>query len=157
MARYIAKYATKGAEASGTVDRPVRFANQISHLKISEHARRMIWTCFTLADVPEYQDLRLRQWAHMLGYRGHFSTKSRRYSVTLTQLRQARAEYRVAETCEDETNTGHARTTVQEWHYAGSGLLHGEHFWAKQARSRIQNARRIRREITERERSQEAS
>ena len=89
----------------------------------------MIWTCFALADVPEFNDLRLRQWAHMLGYRGHFSTKSRRYSVTLTQLRQSRADYRAIQTREDAPGTpGHApaTTTIQEWHYAGSGLLHGE-------------------------------
>ena len=30
----------------------------------------------------------------MLGYRGHFATKSRRYSTTLRALRQARADYR---------------------------------------------------------------
>ena len=32
-------------------------------------------------------------WAHMLGFRGHFSTKSRRYSITLGRLRRARARY----------------------------------------------------------------
>ena len=32
----------------------------------------------------------LGKWAHMLGFRGHFSTKSRRYSVTLGALRRAR-------------------------------------------------------------------
>jgi len=30
----------------------------------------------------------------MLGYRGHFATKSRRYSTTLKALRAARADYR---------------------------------------------------------------
>ena len=33
----------------------------------------------------------------MLGFRGHFSTKSRRYSTTLGALRQARADYRAAQ------------------------------------------------------------
>ena len=32
----------------------------------------------------------------MLGYGGHFLTKSRRYSVTFGQLRQARTEHRRA-------------------------------------------------------------
>ncbi|GAA1587562.1 plasmid replication initiator protein [Actinomadura kijaniata] len=67
VARYIAKYATKGAEDSGTVDRPIRYPNQIRTLEVSEHARRMIWTCFALADLPEYKPLRLRKWVHMLG------------------------------------------------------------------------------------------
>jgi hypothetical protein len=28
--------------------------------------------------IPELADLKLADWAHMLGFRGHFSTKSRR-------------------------------------------------------------------------------
>jgi hypothetical protein len=36
----------------------------------------------------------LRRWAHMPGFGGHFLTKARRYSVTLTALRQARITYR---------------------------------------------------------------
>jgi hypothetical protein len=39
---------------------------------------------------------RYRAWAHMLGYGGHFLTKSRRYSVTFGQLRAARTEHRRA-------------------------------------------------------------
>ena len=39
---------------------------------------------------------RCRAWAHMLGYGGQFLTKSRRYSVTFGQLRQARADHRRA-------------------------------------------------------------
>lgn len=35
----------------------------------------------------------LGKYAHMLGFRGHFSTKSRRYSVTLGALRRARARW----------------------------------------------------------------
>ena len=37
---------------------------------------------------------RFCKWAHMLGYGGHFLTKSRRYSVTFGQLRRARTEHR---------------------------------------------------------------
>ena len=39
---------------------------------------------------------RCRAWAHMLGYGGHFLTKSRRYSVTFGQLRTARTDHRRA-------------------------------------------------------------
>jgi hypothetical protein len=37
---------------------------------------------------------RLRRWAHMLGYGGHFLTKARRYSVTLRLLRDTRISFR---------------------------------------------------------------
>ena len=47
-----------------------------------------------LAATRQTGDPRLRAWAHMLGYGGHFLTKSRRYSVTFGQLRTARADHR---------------------------------------------------------------
>ena len=40
---------------------------------------------------------RLRRWAHMLGFGGHFSTKSRRYSTTLGALRAARRAWHHAQ------------------------------------------------------------
>ncbi|MDQ7904832.1 plasmid replication initiator protein [Phytohabitans sp. ZYX-F-186] len=40
---------------------------------------------------------RLRRWAHMLGFGGHFLTKSRTYSVTFTALRHQRIVYRRTE------------------------------------------------------------
>lgn len=153
VARYIAKYATKGAEATGTVDRPISSPADVPALRIPEHARRMIWTCFALAAIPAYRDLRLLPWAHMLGYRGHFSTKSRHYSVTLTQLRQARATYASQATSTEirpNSSTDRETITVSDWTYLGSGLLNGEHLWAEQARIRIQAARTQRNRSTER-------
>jgi hypothetical protein len=146
VAAYVAKYATKGAESAGTVDRPIRNSWEITGLDVTEHARRMIWTCFALADLPEFRELPLRRWAHMLGYRGHFSTKSRRYSTTLGALRQTRADHRADQArqilglpASDERNT----ITIKEWRFAGSGLGHGEHFWAELARKNIATARSI--------------
>lgn len=159
VARYIAKYATKGAEAAGTVDRPIRHAHQLTDADLSPHARRMIWMCLGLAEFPEYADLRLRQWAHMLGYGGHFSTKSRQYSTTLTALRSERAHYQARQNDRaDETGDPDRRTvTVADWRYAGSGYLHGEKFWADVAYQRIRTAREIRRQATERDDQQKAS
>lgn len=149
VAAYVAKYATKGAESAGTVDRPIRQPWEIARLRVSEHARRMIYTCFSLAELPDHKDLLLRQWAHMLGYRGHFSTKSRHYSIRLGDLRQARADYRAEHArlllglpAPDPDRTH----TVAEWRYAGSGLRNGEPFWAELARQRIATARRISRQ-----------
>lgn len=145
----MAKYATKGAESAGTVDRPIRHAGQIAGLEVTEHARRMIYTCFSLAELQPYRTLLLRQWAHMLGYRGHFSTKSRHYSIRLGDLRQARADFRAEQA---RLITGapppdpEKTVTVDAWHYAGSGHRHGETFWAEVARQRIAIARKIARE-----------
>ncbi|MET7766983.1 replication initiator, partial [Streptomyces sp. NPDC005393] len=82
VAAYIAKYATKGAEtATGALDRPIRLIAEIASLDITEHARRLIRTAWALGARKDLEHLRLRAWAHMLGFRGHFSTKSRRYST----------------------------------------------------------------------------
>ncbi|WP_396793964.1 replication initiator [Microbispora sp. H13382] len=149
VAAYIAKYATKGAESAGTVDRPIRQMSDVAYLDVTERARRMIYTCFVLGDRPEYRLVPLRQWAHMLGYRGHFSTKSRHYSTTLGALRQVRADHQAERARERRglPDPGEGETvTVGQWRFAGSGYQNGEHLWAELIRQRIATARRIARE-----------
>ena len=55
----------------------------------------MIETAWQLGDLLQYDGLNLRRWAHMLGFRGHFLTKSRAYSVTFGALRQERRTWRL--------------------------------------------------------------
>jgi hypothetical protein len=95
LAAYIAKYATKGTGASEGADRPIRDVAHVEHLRISEHHRRMITTTWKLGGVQQYDGLNLRRWAHMLGFRGHFLTKSHRYSTTFTALRALRRVWRL--------------------------------------------------------------
>ncbi|MFJ6139009.1 replication initiator [Kitasatospora sp. NPDC092286] len=95
VAAYIAKYATKGAETTtGTLDRRLRFLAELAQHDLTDHARRMIHTAWHLGAQPQHTHLRLRQWAHMLGFRGHFSTRTRHYSTTLTHLRAERTTWR---------------------------------------------------------------
>jgi hypothetical protein len=93
VAGYVAKYATKAAECTGTLDRRITVADDLDTLPVSPHARRLIAECLRIGQVAELADLRTAEWAHMLGFRGHFSTKSRAYSTTLGKLRDARAEH----------------------------------------------------------------
>ncbi|MBA2807426.1 replication initiation protein [Streptomyces sp. KM273126] len=131
VAAYIAKYATKGAEtATGTLDRPIRFLAELAQVRITDHARRMIRTAWTLGARPELADLRLRAWAHMLGFRGHFSTKSRRYSTTLGALRDARAEWRRAQAAPLIPQDGETTLVLAHWVFAGTGLSTGEQWLA---------------------------
>lgn len=83
VAGYLAKYATKAAHEGG-VQRP--------------HLKKMERLCLSLAkrahgENPDSPYVLLGKWARMLGFRGHFSTKSRAYSVTLGRLRAARRRY----------------------------------------------------------------
>ncbi|WP_406374508.1 replication initiation protein [Streptomyces sp. NBC_00647] len=121
VAGYIAKYATKGAETAGAVDGRIHGPRDFVLLPVRAHVLRMIGTCWWLGGLPDFEPLGLRRWAHMLGYGGHFSSKSRRYSTTLTALRQARAEHRAEE---QRTALGidlRSTVTVGQWRYAGRG------------------------------------
>ncbi|MFF1722432.1 replication initiator [Streptomyces sviceus] len=123
VAAYIAKYATKGAEtATGALDRPLKFVAELAQLDISDHARQLIRTAWTLGARKDLEHLRLRAWAHMLGFRGHFSTKSRRYSTTLGALRNARAEWRRAQAAEATTSQPDTTYVLAHWVFAGTGL-----------------------------------
>ncbi|WP_395292213.1 replication initiator [Kitasatospora hibisci] len=97
VAAYIAKYATKGAETTtGTLDRRLRLLAELAQYDITDHARRMIHAAWHLGTRPQHAHLRLRQWAHMLGFRGHFSTRTRQYSTTLAHLRAERTAWRTS-------------------------------------------------------------
>jgi hypothetical protein len=93
VAAYVAKYATKAAECTGSLDRRITPTDSLAELPVSEHARHLIGACLRLSTLPELADLRLAAWAHMLGFRGHFSTKSRHYSTTFGALRAERAQH----------------------------------------------------------------
>ena len=121
VAGYIAKYATKGAESAGAVDGRIRDARGMVMLPVRAHVLRTIGTCWWLGGLPEFAPLGLRRWAHMLGYGGHFSTKSRRYSTTLTALRQARADHRAEQQRASLSLADHSTVTVGQWRYAGRG------------------------------------
>ncbi|MGW2312798.1 replication initiator [Actinomadura luteofluorescens] len=130
VAGYIAKYATKAAECVGTLDRRIRPTDELTHLPVSGHARRLIAECLRLGALEEFAGLRLTEWAHMLGFRGHFSTKSRRYSTTLGALRQARIDHNQHQ--HDEPTTGRLPfdddqvLVVAHWRYLGQGMTPGE-------------------------------
>jgi hypothetical protein len=86
----------------------------------------MIRTAWTLGARKELADLRLRAWAHMLGFRGHFSTKSRRYSTTLGALRDARAEWRRSQAAPQLPKEGETTLVLAHWVFAGTGLSAAE-------------------------------
>ncbi|MEU1601120.1 replication initiator protein RepSA [Streptomyces sp. NPDC005708] len=130
VAAYVAKYATKAAETTGTLDRHIGELSELDRHQVPDHARRLIEACKLLD--PLYPDRRLWAWAHMLGFRGHFSSKSRRYSTTLGALRQERADYRAAQEREAlgldalEDREPDTVLVLADWQYAGHGHTPGE-------------------------------
>ncbi|MFM9368397.1 replication initiator protein RepSA [Streptomyces sp. Da 82-17] len=150
VASYVAKYATKAAETTGTVDRRIGNKEALVLLDVPDHPRRLIEACLDLHAV--YPDRKLRDWAHMLGFRGHFSTKSRRYSTTLGALRQVRADYRAAQHraalgLPDPDDVPEETTlTLAHWSYAGHGHTPGESWLAANIRRDIEQHRELARE-----------
>ncbi|MFI8498353.1 replication initiator [Streptomyces sp. NPDC085524] len=164
VASYVAKYATKAAENAGATDRAVHCRTcggsglfdryprpgsplsrcmdckgsglgvDLAALPVSDHVRRLMQACFTLQ--PLHPERGLARWSHMLGFRGHFSTKSRAYSTTLGALRQTRADYRAAQErrergLPDPDDTSEGSTLVlAHWIFAGQGHTPGESWLA---------------------------
>jgi hypothetical protein len=97
VAGYIAKYATKSTEQLGAaLNRRINDAVELDALPVRPHVAKLVRTAWELGGNPRLKRLRLRQWAHQLGFGGHWSTKSRRYSTTFTALRKARIAHALA-------------------------------------------------------------
>ena len=148
VAAYVAKYATKAAETTGTVDRRVGNREVLDLLEVPDHPRRLIEACFDLDAL--YPDRRLRAWAHMLGFRGHFSSKSRHYSTTLGALRQVRADYRAAQQREaldlPDPDQDPTVLVLASWQFAGQGHSPGESLLAASIARDLQLNRQTARE-----------
>lgn len=116
VAAYVAKYATKSTDAFGRLDHRLSAA-EVARLDVRPHLRAMVETAWSLGGRPELAGLRLRQWAHTLGFRGHWLTKSRAYSTTFGALRQARTLWH-----DGDHGDGQAGgVVVKAWRFAGRG------------------------------------
>ncbi|WP_344167683.1 replication initiator [Pilimelia columellifera] len=122
LAGYIAKYATKGTGATDTGDRRIRSQTHINQLAVTEHHRAMIQTAWNLGGLDQYAHLNLRHWAHMLGFRGHFLTKSRIYSTTFKHLRAERQQHQLRTALTDAGLPEDTETLViNDWQILGIG------------------------------------
>jgi hypothetical protein len=120
VAGYLAKYATKDAQAGGGLDRRIRVEGVIERAELSDHARALMHSAWRISP----------RWAHNLGFRGHFLTKARRYSVTFAALRNVRAQFRAqADPWLAQIRAkaiGDQVVIRASFHYTGSGLSPAE-------------------------------
>ncbi len=137
VAGYLAKYATKSTEITGlatgrlTPDTVDRYADPDG-----SHTARLVDAAWTLgrpslpaADGESDSYDGLRRGAHQYGFGGHFSTKSRYYSTTLTRLRNARrtaairgANPTAAEPGDlSDQHSEQANVVLGDWTYHGTG------------------------------------
>jgi hypothetical protein len=141
-AGYIDKYATKSTEAVGGLLYRLD-PGDLDRLKVRPHVQRFVRTAWNLALRRELHPLKLRRWAHQLGFRGHCFTKSRRYSTTFTALREARQEHVLRRQGELRDRSRDVRC----WRYSGSGYrTPGDAWLAESGRKRAVHERRVARE-----------
>jgi hypothetical protein len=154
VAGYIAKYATKATESFGAgLDRRLHDADDLDHLDgLPAHVAELVRACWALGGRPELERLRLRAWAHMLGFGGHWSTKSRRYSTTMGVLRRARVAFAKRRRAKDgvpldawgRPEDDQAAVVIASWVYVGAGYeTEGERWLALSAAARAREQRRV--------------
>jgi hypothetical protein len=118
VAAYVAKYSCKTSHEQITTrdTDPDHWRDR----GVPEQLVQMAVAALRLTECPGLRGL--GRWVHMLGFRGHFVTKSRGYSTNLGQLRADRATYRAQqdERCEAEDDS---TAVVAFWQYVGSGYL----------------------------------
>jgi hypothetical protein len=143
VAGYLAKYATKATETTGHTSARITTDTIDLHADAAgDHPERLIDACWTLGADPAWEGL--RRWAHMLGFGGHFLTKSRRYYITFRLLRDERAVWQRKHTGSDSPEdttllVGFLRYAGTGWHTTGDALLANSA--AAQARERARVAR----------------
>ncbi len=146
-AAYIAKYATKSTEAVGGLMYRLEVAD-LKTLKVRPHVRRLVECSWRLGGQEHLEDLRLRCWAHTLGFRGHCFTKSRRYSTTFTALRRARHHHALRRAHHGEPRDPWGRPTSEgetledrRWSFTGTGYKTlGDAWLAETGASRVARA-----------------
>jgi hypothetical protein len=159
VAAYIAKYATKAADDFGLHHRRLPEAGSLDRLNLSDHIKRLLQTAIgitgqasavisalgedadavgvdgtnnakVMADARTW--LPILKWLHMLGFRGHYSTKSRSYSTTMGYIRRERRAWREAHTpthprlddgIDPEQLAPSTLVVVRGWAFDGAGWL----------------------------------
>jgi hypothetical protein len=147
VASYLAKYATKSTEPVGTPPGRITADNASTYATPRTHQGRLIAACLTLGAYPHEDFQALRRWAHMFGYRGHFATKSRRYSTTMRALRAARHDWQRRQHPLVSHRCNQAAITETNLQWAGRGWrTTGDALLALSAAARAREHRRIARE-----------
>jgi hypothetical protein len=153
VAGYIAKYATKATESFGSGLERRLGADDLEHLdRLPAHVAELVRAVWALGGRPELEGLRLWAWAHMLGFRGHWSTKSRRYSTTFTVLRRARVAFAKRRRARDgipldawgRPEDDQVVLVVASWVYVGAGYAtEGERWLALSAAAHAREQRQV--------------
>jgi hypothetical protein len=142
VAAYVAKYASKASHEQITTrhNDPERWRDN----GVPDHLVQLATTALRLSDRAGLDDI--GRWVHMLGFRGHFVTKSRGYSTTLGKLRAARADHRAQQDQPSDNGevNGEPIAVLSVWEYVGSGYLNpGDAMLAASIEASLQVGREV--------------
>lgn len=146
VSAYIAKYSTKSVEAFGVMEPDELRQEESGHL------RRLKAVTEDLAHLPELRHLGLQRGVDQVGFKGHWTTKSRSYSTTFRALRAARRMHVKRKRAphgvpldawgrpeEDDQAVSHG-----VWRYVACGYRSaGEAFLASSAAARAREKKRV--------------
>jgi len=121
-AAYLAKYATKGTDEFGVLDHRLPAGICRDH-RLPEHLQALVATAWELGESGDPAAVGLQRWSHTCGFRGHFLTKSRRWSTTFGELRAERQRWRLAQRPDDQDVALEESVVTAEWAFEGSGYL----------------------------------
>ena len=139
---------SKGSDEVGVLDHRLK-SGVPRDSRLPKHLRRLVETAWALAEQPTLSEYHLRLWAHTCGFRGHFATKSRRYSTTFGALRAERQRWRLAAVEHDLAGeeASSDEDVAREWSYEGSGYLTaGDACLARNVEDELRLARFVARE-----------
>jgi hypothetical protein len=136
VGNYIAKYACKGADDAGALDRRLVDISDLDVRGVTGHLRRMVETAWELGGRTELASFRLRAWAHTLGFGGHWLTKSRRYSVTFGHLRAERQAWQVRRCRRGPMSDNATTEVIAVWEWVGTGWRTRGDAWLAELGSR---------------------
>lgn len=137
VANYVAKYATKSTDDTGVLDQRLTSLDDLDTRGVTGHLRRLVETAWNLGALPHL--IRVRAWAHSLGYGGHWLTKSRHYSVTFGHLRRQRQTWQIERTARSSIQPS-TMISLGTWRWIGSGWRNAGDEWLA-ARSREAQSR----------------
>ena len=147
VASYLAKYATKSTEPAGILPGRITADNAKIWADKRTHQGRLIGACLRIGAHSHEDYQALRRWAHMLGYRGHFATKSRRYSTTMRALRAVRRDWQRRQHPMAYQYRDKPVLTLTDLEWAGRGWrTTGDALLALSAAARAREHRRVARE-----------
>ena len=121
----------------------VRALRATAHvLRATAHVRDLAGTCWRLGSLPELGHLRLRAFAHTLGYRGQCLSKTCVYSTTFRALRAERTAFRAGRPAVEDVGSA----VDSNWRYVGRGYTPGEMLIAAGIAEDLAHSRELARE-----------